>query len=106
MTTPTPHANAFARLGALMNRLDVYRLDIRISKDGLRVTNPFADGCCDTAQEPGDTITCRPREDDGGRLWFFHSWGEPIAEADRVVDAAVAIAAALGATHGTHLKSE
>ncbi|GLZ16150.1 hypothetical protein Acsp04_63850 [Actinomadura sp. NBRC 104425] len=26
------------------------------------------------------TITCRPREEDGGRLWFFTGDGEPISE--------------------------
>ncbi|GLZ16119.1 hypothetical protein Acsp04_63540 [Actinomadura sp. NBRC 104425] len=26
------------------------------------------------------TITCRPRPEDGGRLWFFTGAGEPISE--------------------------
>ncbi|MFC7734109.1 hypothetical protein [Actinomadura keratinilytica] len=28
------------------------------------------------------SITCREREEDGGRLWFFTEAGEPIGEAD------------------------
>ncbi|GAA4059913.1 hypothetical protein [Actinomadura miaoliensis] len=38
-----------------------------------------------------ETITCREREDDGGKLWFFTSDGTPIAEADdeHLDDAAV-----------------
>ncbi|MFE9102977.1 hypothetical protein [Actinomadura geliboluensis] len=92
-----PIASAQARLGALMQRLDVYRLDVQIKPQGLRVTNPFTDGCCEDNPEPSDTITCGPRPDDGGRLWFFHSWGEPISEADKVIDASVVIASKLGA---------
>lgn len=93
----TPIARAQAGLGALMHRLDVYDLDVRITPEGLLVTNPFKNGCCPDNPEPSDTITCRPRLDDDRRLWFFTSWQHPIAEADRVVDAAVFIAAMLGA---------
>ncbi|MWA03382.1 hypothetical protein F8568_023975 [Actinomadura sp. LD22] len=97
MTTHIPPARAQAALGALMHRLDAYRLDVRLKAEGLQVSNPYADGCCDDNPEPSDTITCRPRADDGGRFWFAHSWGEWIAEADRVIDAAVVIASRLGA---------
>ncbi|MFB4300200.1 hypothetical protein [Actinomadura sp. NTSP31] len=90
--TSRPSASVFACLGALMNRLDLYDLDVRIGRCGLHVSNPRADGCCEGAPEPADMITCRSRAEDGGRLWFFTSWGEPIAEAERVVDAAVIIA--------------
>ncbi|WP_165495316.1 hypothetical protein [Actinomadura roseirufa] len=46
---------------------------------------------------PADTITCEPRRDDGDRLWFWTSWSKPIAEANHIVDAALAVATALGA---------
>lgn len=37
-------------------------------------------------------ITCRPYESDEGRLWFFSEPGlVPLAEADRVTDALVAV---------------
>lgn len=92
-----PIASAQARLGALMQRLDVYRLDVQVKPHGLRVANPCADGCCEDNPEPSDTITCEPREDDDGRFWFRHAWGEWIAEADRIIDASVVIASKLGA---------
>jgi hypothetical protein len=56
---------------------------------GLRVVNPEIAGCC--SAHAADTITCRPRPEDGGRLWYWTSWGEPIAEADHIVDAALII---------------
>ncbi|MFV2172630.1 hypothetical protein ACFHW2_13760 [Actinomadura sp. LOL_016] len=48
---------------------------------------PGIGGCCDDASVPADVITCRPRPEDGGRRWFWTSWNEPIAEADRIVEA-------------------
>ncbi|MFC7731236.1 hypothetical protein [Actinomadura keratinilytica] len=33
------------------------------------------------------TITCRPRPEDGGRLWFFTDDGAPVSEADGVHEA-------------------
>jgi hypothetical protein len=94
----TPIARAQGRLGALKIRLETYNgLDVQLLAHGVRVTNPFKDGCCGDAPEPSDLVTCKARSEDGGRLWFFHSWGEPIAEADKVVDASVAIASRLGA---------
>ncbi|MGH3392955.1 MAG: hypothetical protein ACRDOO_29155, partial [Actinomadura sp.] len=38
-------------------------------------------------------ITCRPRPDDAHRLWFFTGADTPIAEADHIFEAAVAIRA-------------
>jgi hypothetical protein len=55
------------------------------------VTDPHAAGCCAEVAHPADTITCRARPEDGGRMWFWTSWGEPIAEADRITDASVVI---------------
>ncbi|KAB2379951.1 hypothetical protein [Actinomadura montaniterrae] len=98
----TPLARAQAGLGALLHRLDLYDLDVRLKIDGLLVSNPFADGCCDDTPEPSDTITCRPRPDDGDRFWFAHSWGEWIAEVDHVADAALLIATRLCACGPDH----
>ncbi|MFV2173046.1 hypothetical protein ACFHW2_24825 [Actinomadura sp. LOL_016] len=78
-----PH-DPLAALGAY---LGARRLEVELTARGLRVANPDASGCCDDASVPSDLITCRPRRDDGGRLWFWTSWNEPIAEADRVVEA-------------------
>lgn len=103
MTTPTevPYAKAQAGLGALMHRLEAYPLDLQLKANGLLVTNPYADGCCDDNPEPSDLITCVRRLDDSGRFWFRHSWGEWIAESDHIIDAAVAIASKLKAHNNT-----
>ncbi|MBE1533105.1 hypothetical protein [Actinomadura algeriensis] len=63
------------------------RLEVELTARGLRVANPDAPRCCEAAPLPSDLITCRFRPDDGGRAWFYTSWNEPIAEADRIVEA-------------------
>ncbi|GAA4234863.1 hypothetical protein GCM10022254_40760 [Actinomadura meridiana] len=40
-------------------------------------------------------IQCRPRWDDGGKLWFLTDQGAPLAEAGRIIDTAVAVTALL-----------
>jgi hypothetical protein len=60
---------------------------------GLKVVNPQVMGCCSLV---ADTITCRMRDEDSGTVWFWTSWGEAIAPADRVSDAALAVMAYLG----------
>ncbi|WP_131736018.1 hypothetical protein [Actinomadura roseirufa] len=93
----TNYPDAYARLGALMSRLHVYGLKTVLQRRSLIVINPNLPGCCEGAPQPADTITCGPREDDGGRAWFFTSWGKPIAEASHIVDAALTVATTLGA---------
>ncbi|MFC5749530.1 hypothetical protein [Actinomadura rugatobispora] len=68
-------------------------LKTELTDKGLKVVNPKIAGCC--SAHAADTITCRPRTDDGGRLWFFTSWGEPIAEPHHIADAALFIRANL-----------
>ncbi|WP_433476693.1 hypothetical protein ACQPZP_06340 [Spirillospora sp. CA-142024] len=75
------------RLAALAAHLAARKLDVQLDSDGLRVRNPHVKSCC--TQHTGDTISCRTRDEDGAGLWYFTSWGEPIAPADRVTDAAV-----------------
>jgi hypothetical protein len=60
----------------------------------LVVRNPSADDASAAGAE--DRITCCPREEDGGRYWFFASSKEPLAEADHYTDALVAIKGRLG----------
>ncbi|TDD93026.1 hypothetical protein [Actinomadura rubrisoli] len=93
----TRDEHAYARLGALMTRLHTYDLKTALQRRGLIVSNPAKAGCCEQGPQRADTITCKPREDDAHRLWFYSSWGEPIAEADHIIDAAVIIAGRLGA---------
>ncbi|TDB93552.1 hypothetical protein [Actinomadura sp. 7K534] len=83
------------RLAALAAHLAARKLDVDLSAAGLRVTNPQVKGCC--AKNAADTVSCRPREEDAAALWFFTSWGEPIAPADRLTDAAVAVLGYLAA---------
>ncbi|MCP9953145.1 hypothetical protein [Actinomadura madurae] len=71
------------RLAALAAHLSARKLDVGLDSGGLRVRKPQAKGNAE------DTISCRVRPEDGGRLWYFTSGGEPIAPADRVTDAAV-----------------
>jgi hypothetical protein len=74
-----------ARLAALAMHLGTRGLDIDATPEGgLIARDP---GRPDTAH----TITCRPRSDDADRLWFFMGSDTPIAEADRIFDAAVTI---------------
>ncbi|MFI0366687.1 hypothetical protein ACH35V_02340 [Actinomadura sp. 1N219] len=53
--------------------------------------------CCGARGVAGDTITCRPYDEDEGRYWFFTSWQQPIAESERITDALVMIKGYLGA---------
>lgn len=93
-----PSAAEQMRLGALMRRLDLRGdLDLKLKPHGLVVSNPASAGCCGDNEELSDTITCKRRPEDGHRLWFFTSWGEPIAEADHTYDAAGIIASRLRA---------
>lgn len=63
------------------NRLEV----VRVQPDGRR----------------RETITCVPRPDDGGKLWFWDSQRRPVAEADKIADAALRITAHLN--EGEHV---
>ncbi|XVQ10402.1 hypothetical protein ACQP1W_49170 [Spirillospora sp. CA-255316] len=64
-------------------------LKTEVTERGLKVVNPEITGCC--SANAADMVTCRPRPEDFGRLWFWTSWGEPIAEAGHIVDAALII---------------
>jgi len=66
-----------------------------MTADGLRVVNKDVPGCCDGSRHASDTVSCRPRQDDGGTPWFFTSWGEPIASANQVEDAGMYVHAYL-----------
>jgi hypothetical protein len=79
------------RLAALGAHLGARGFTVDLTAKGLRVTNPHAARCCAEVAHPADTITCRARREDDGRMWFWTSWGEPIAEADRITDASVVI---------------
>lgn len=84
------------RLYALAERLRVHGLDAERS-DGTLTVLTQAGG------EPADTLTCRPRPIDGDRLWFLSGSGEPIAEATRIIDAALIVASTV--TGGSEVPS-
>lgn len=86
-----------ARLAALAAHLRAHRFEIELTNQGLRVRNPDGPTCCEDSPMRSDMITCCRRDSDGGRLWFFTSWKDPIAEADRVTDAVTRIKGYLGA---------
>lgn len=76
------------RLGLLGEHLKAHKFGVELTGEGLRVTAPESAGCSGGAVE---LVVCARRPEDGGAWWFFTSWGEAIAPADRVVDAVVAI---------------
>ncbi|WP_141579644.1 hypothetical protein [Actinomadura sp. WMMA1423] len=77
------YANSSARLAALCVHLKARGLDV--THNGHLTVR--VEGEVPRAVH----ITCRPREKDGGALWFWTHWGEPLAEAHDVISAAVAI---------------
>lgn len=82
-----PNQHTYSRLASLRERLAGKGFETRLELSSLIVIDKP-----DGGPRLADTITCREREDDGNRLWFYTSWGDPIAEADRITDAAVIIA--------------
>jgi len=73
-----------------MNEYDpLFALGASLGADGLKITYTAGRFHVTDEDRPGagDTITCRPRPDDGGRLWFFTGAGEPLAEAAHLPDA-------------------
>jgi hypothetical protein len=85
----TDHIAHAARLETLTMALRGSGLTAEMTDRGLRVVNPHARGCC--APHPSVILTCRQRDDDGGRLWYVTAYQDPIAEADHITDALVAI---------------
>jgi len=94
MNHRTGAPDSYDPLAALAVHLSARRLAVTTTAAGLRVVNKDVPGCCG-ARYAADTVSCRPREDDAGTLWFFTSWGEPIAPADQVEDAGMYIHAYL-----------
>jgi hypothetical protein len=77
------YASSRSRLAALREHLTARGL--RVEADGQLIVRAGGD------VPRAIRVTCRPREDDGRKLWFFTHWGEPLAEAHDVIGAAVAI---------------
>lgn len=82
---------AHARLEAMKMRAAGAGLRTELERGALTITAPPTDD----GPGPSDTVTCRAHQPDGGQLWFFDGSGNPIIEADNVVDAVVLVAGAL-----------
>ncbi|MGP4027002.1 hypothetical protein [Actinomadura sp. 3N407] len=95
----SPAVESYVRLKALGMHLKAHGFTTHHVAGGLvvRNTTSTARSCCGVQGVSGDTITCRPHEDDEGRCWFFTSWQQPIAESERITDALVMIKGYLGA---------
>lgn len=70
-------------LAGLGMQLKAGQLEIKAGDGALLVAAPDSGG-------QAFTVTCGPRADDAGTLWFFGD-GQPLAEADQPVTAMVAI---------------
>ena len=89
MDRPDLFSSPHAHLATLANLLSDHQLTTELSRVALVVRNPEAPACCDSAgRVRADSITCRPRAEKGGVLWFYTSWQEPIAPVGRLKDAA------------------
>lgn len=83
---PRTHPHAYPRLAQLGAALSAKGFGTQVYADRVLVIAP-----ADRGPRPADEITCRTRADDGGRLWFWTSWDEPIAEADHITDTVVVV---------------
>lgn len=75
---------------ALASALRAHGYTVRVAGDWLEVGVP--------GQVRDLAVRCLPRPEDGGRLWFFGGSGEPLAPADRLMDALAAIKGRLAST--------
>ncbi|MFF5262579.1 hypothetical protein ACFY4C_26895 [Actinomadura viridis] len=82
MKDRTTQTNRLAALGAHLSARG-YKVDL--IEQGLQVINT------QVTPNTSVTITCRARQEDGGRRWFFTATGDPVAEAARIIDAGVDI---------------
>ncbi|MGK5555223.1 hypothetical protein ACSNOI_26760 [Actinomadura kijaniata] len=84
-------------LEVLAGELTTRGLVAELARGGLRVSNPTVADCC--GAHPSTVITCRDRWDLNA-IWFYTSWGEPLAPVTRPVDAARAVRRWLSRTPG------
>jgi hypothetical protein len=72
------------RLAALAIHLEARNLDVELTGRHVIARNP-------NRPHITCTIFCRPRPDDAGRLWFYTASDGAIADAEKIIDAAVVI---------------
>ncbi|WP_433469557.1 hypothetical protein [Spirillospora sp. CA-128828] len=81
---------AYSHLARLQTALDAKGFETRLGGSSLIMIAPAIEG--ESGPRPADTVVCRARDSDGGRMWFWTSWGEPITKAEDLTGAAVIIA--------------
>ncbi|GAA3930989.1 hypothetical protein GCM10023085_10460 [Actinomadura viridis] len=92
-TTPT---NRLAVLGA---QLSSRGYEVEWTQHGMRVINSKVPACCPKAAPREDSITLRRRPEDFDNPWFWTVRGEPLAQADRITDAILAVVGLLAHRH-------
>jgi hypothetical protein len=95
-TLAASSAGLRARLEALAVHLSAHGFQAELTDEGLVVSGPRQGDRSEGGVRAALTITCRPHDGDEGRHWFFTSERRPIAEADRITDALVAVKGLLG----------
>jgi hypothetical protein len=88
---PEPHPHAYSRLYQLREALAAKEITAGLSNYVVTVYDSAGD-----LPRVVEMVTCRGRVTDGGKAWFWDSKGRPLAEADRITDAVVAIMGNLG----------
>ncbi|WP_242884432.1 hypothetical protein [Actinomadura litoris] len=91
-----PASHSHERLVALGEQLKDRGYVTRMVAGGLVVRNPDLPSG-HHRQLGADTIACRPYRADWNHYWFFTSWQQPIAEAERIPQALTVIKDYLGA---------
>ncbi|WP_433467329.1 hypothetical protein [Spirillospora sp. CA-128828] len=81
---------AYSHLARLQTVLDAKQFETRLGGSSLIVI--AAAGEDQSGPRPADTVICRGRDSDRGRMWFWTSWNEPITTAEDLTGAAVIIA--------------
>ncbi|QXJ21966.1 hypothetical protein AGRA3207_002884 [Actinomadura graeca] len=91
----TEHRHAYPKLHDLMGTLQGRRFAVHLRASPLAIIVTRPDDPTDARQ----TVTCKPRATDQDRMWFYDDAnGEPIAEAEDIIGAAVIIAGNLTPT--------
>lgn len=80
------------QLGALARGMGVRKYKVDVAPPEVTVTTP-----ADVSPPRAVRVTCEPRAKDGGADWFWTHWGDPIAPADNITGAEVALVGLLAA---------
>lgn len=99
LTPSDQQPDAAARLSALKTHLDARGYRTRSTDRILSVVGLAKDSESREVVE----IVCEPRAGDGDRLWYRTDDGQWLAEADRLIDAGIAVSSRLRPLHPSGL---